>query len=257
MQEWIYVVTLMLGWILGALLISAAVFVYVKKHKFGLGGVFLSSIGLVLVGLAFWQTISLKATKDGEFTISFETKKNIDSLVQNDEKINRLVSALLDNTDEKGGGSGNLKPNYKALQFTAKSKIAKEANVTSLDAGSEINRDELLTSNLSDSFNYNKALTMWREECMAQVTSPKEIQNGKLLGGKNSEISKLRDSLLTNDTGEVARLIRDPLKGVRDIITLGEMGRQRDRSRVLKKYIEERNRLVDNLKEKGFGLEEN
>lgn len=222
----------MIGWLLGVMLISAAVFVYIKKHKFGLGGVFLSSIGLVLVGLAFWQTISLKGSKNGEFTISFEMKKNIDSLVNNDKKINQLVAALI--------GKADGKVDNRVLQSSTVDKVAEKQKKESENTESEIERNVLLSKSLPKSINYNNAINLCREECMTQVP--------------NSKITKLSDKSFLYDSREVTDFTINPLQ---NILTLLEMELQRGKSRELRSYLEEQSRLVETLKANGFGDGEN
>lgn len=68
----ITIVTLILGLILGTVLLSAAVYVYIKHQVFALGGSVLTVFGTILLGLSIWQSVELTIRPEGGITAKFK-----------------------------------------------------------------------------------------------------------------------------------------------------------------------------------------
>ncbi|WP_321917448.1 MULTISPECIES: peptidoglycan-binding domain-containing protein [Paraburkholderia] len=55
----------LIGLVLGALMIVAVVYVYVKHRSFGLGGSCMSLLGVVLVGMSVWKSVDVSIDGKG------------------------------------------------------------------------------------------------------------------------------------------------------------------------------------------------
>lgn len=60
------------GLVLGSMLLVGAVYVYVKRLTFGLGGVVLIVFGAFLVGLSIWTSFTVSVKADGSLTAEYK-----------------------------------------------------------------------------------------------------------------------------------------------------------------------------------------
>lgn len=93
MNDWLNLQTLV-PLIFGALIIGVVLKVYYRQQQLNFGGIALAVLGFILVGLGYWQHIEVSGTKD-TLTISVDTKKKIDELVNVDEQIGQLTEQFL------------------------------------------------------------------------------------------------------------------------------------------------------------------
>jgi hypothetical protein len=61
MQSWSYAV----GIVMGSVAVVSASYVWVKHQRFGVGGAFLSFVGVVLLGLSVWSRARVEISEDG------------------------------------------------------------------------------------------------------------------------------------------------------------------------------------------------
>ncbi|TLU82569.1 MAG: hypothetical protein FDX21_08765 [Chlorobium sp.] len=59
------------GVFLGAVLLLATVYGYIKQNNFGLGGTVLSLLGLTLIGLSFWSSFEFSVDAKGKVAVSY------------------------------------------------------------------------------------------------------------------------------------------------------------------------------------------
>lgn len=82
------------GIVIGALLLLAVAWVWIKKQIFGVGGSVMCFSGIALIGLTVWKTIQVDVS-GGEITAKFEERvKQLDTGLAN---VNDRVNKVIDN----------------------------------------------------------------------------------------------------------------------------------------------------------------
>ncbi len=103
--------TLTMGLVLGAVLLLAAVYVFVRHQKFGLGGGVLVAFGTVLLGLSLWQSVELSVGPEGGITAKFQKDLGAQSadlkgaLAALDLKLTNLAEDVLASRGVSTGGT--------------------------------------------------------------------------------------------------------------------------------------------------------
>lgn len=92
------------GIVLGACLLVAVSWVWIRKQVLGANGVSLAVIGFALMGLTVWTSIRIEASPDGGFVAEFEQRLNeLNSMIEDvDSNVQRVADASLDVSTEVG-----------------------------------------------------------------------------------------------------------------------------------------------------------
>ncbi len=88
----IQTLVIVVGLILGAVLIAAAVLVGIKKQGFAYGEILITAFGVVLVGLSLWSRVSLEL---GQFKAEFDSlKKGVQDVAEAAAVVSEEVTKL-------------------------------------------------------------------------------------------------------------------------------------------------------------------
>ncbi len=88
MQSWSYAV----GMLIGSVAVVSASYVWVKHQRFGMGGAFLSFVGVVLLGLSVWSRARIEISEAGLLAEFERLQQQLDDVSRTTE----LVQGNLD-----------------------------------------------------------------------------------------------------------------------------------------------------------------
>ncbi len=78
------------GLILGSMMLATVLYVYLKRNTFGLAGSVLTSFGVILIGLYFWDSANILIDADGKIEAKF------DFIDRETEQQENIISQKLD-----------------------------------------------------------------------------------------------------------------------------------------------------------------
>lgn len=104
MEQQITNFALILGLIMGASSIGVVLFVFVKNQTYGVGGIFLTLFGVVLLGLSIWKTIDISVSPNGEVQAKFQSfeKEIRKKLAETSNRIDEVtkLATMMDKVDK-------------------------------------------------------------------------------------------------------------------------------------------------------------
>jgi hypothetical protein len=126
------------GIILGACLLAAVSWVWMRKQVLGASGISLAVIGFALVGLTVWTSIRIEASPDGGFIAQFEQRLNeLNEMIEGvDSNVQMVASTSLEVSAEVEGLREVVAAN--GTQFEALTRELQRANTVAAPALDDI-----------------------------------------------------------------------------------------------------------------------
>ncbi len=90
MQSWSYAV----GMIMGSVAVVSASYVWVKHQRFGIGGAFLSFVGVVLLGLSVWSRARVEISEDGVLAEFERIQQRLEDVTRTNDRVQRDLDSL-------------------------------------------------------------------------------------------------------------------------------------------------------------------
>ena len=90
MQSWSYAV----GMLMGSVAVVSASYVWVKYQRFGVGGAFLSFVGVVLLGLSVWSRARIEISEDGLLAEFERLQEQLEEVSRTTELVQRNLDSL-------------------------------------------------------------------------------------------------------------------------------------------------------------------
>ena len=90
MQSWSYAV----GMIMGSVAVVSASYVWVKHQRFGIGGAFLSFVGVVLLGLSVWGRARVEISEDGVLAEFERIQQRLEDVTRTNDRVQRDLDSL-------------------------------------------------------------------------------------------------------------------------------------------------------------------
>ena len=90
MQSWSYAV----GMIMGSVAVVSASYVWVKHQRFGIGGAFLSFVGVVLLGLSVWSRARVEISEDGVLAEFERIQQRLEAVTRTNDRVQRDLDSL-------------------------------------------------------------------------------------------------------------------------------------------------------------------
>ena len=90
MQSWSYAV----GMLMGSVAVVAASYVWVKHQRFGVGGAFLSFVGVVLVGLSVWSRARIEISEGGLLAEFERLQQQLEEVTRTSDRVQRNLDSL-------------------------------------------------------------------------------------------------------------------------------------------------------------------
>ena len=109
----VIIAALIFGLLLGILSVLTALVVYFRYQKLGANGAILLLIGVVLLGLSFWQSFELSASTSGELVLKAES-----SLYQAVNASRESIETLRTTEEKLSDTCPNLEASAQELQET-------------------------------------------------------------------------------------------------------------------------------------------
>ncbi len=95
MENWAYIV----GMIIGAGAIAAVSWVWVRKQTFGTGGIGLSIVGVILVGLSVWKSVEVSYS-DGNLVVRLQKlEQRLGQVAEASSAVTQEVQKLTDSAN--------------------------------------------------------------------------------------------------------------------------------------------------------------
>jgi hypothetical protein len=90
MQSWSYAV----GMIMGSVAVVSASYVWVKHQRFGIGGAFLSFVGVVLLGLSVWSRARVEISEDGVLAEFERLQQRLEAVTRINDRVQLDLDSL-------------------------------------------------------------------------------------------------------------------------------------------------------------------
>jgi hypothetical protein len=90
MQSWAYAV----GMVMGSVAVVSASYVWVKHQRFGVGGAFLSFVGVVLVGLSVWSRARVEISEGGLLAEFERLQQQLEEVTRTNDRVQRNLDSL-------------------------------------------------------------------------------------------------------------------------------------------------------------------
>ena len=90
MQSWAYAV----GMVMGSVAVVSASYVWVKHQRFGVGGAFLSFVGVVLVGLSVWSRARVEISEGGLLAEFERMQQQLEEVTRTNDRVERNLDSL-------------------------------------------------------------------------------------------------------------------------------------------------------------------
>jgi hypothetical protein len=90
MQSWAYAV----GMVMGSVAVVSASYVWVKHQRFGVGGTFLSFVGVVLVGLSVWSRARVEISEGGLLAEFERLQQQLEEVTRTNDRVQRNLDSL-------------------------------------------------------------------------------------------------------------------------------------------------------------------
>ncbi len=114
----IQTLVILVGLILGAVLVVAAVVVGVKKQGFAYGEILITAFGVILVGLSLWSRVSLEL---GQFKAEFDTE--FDALQQGVQEVAEAAAVVSEEVSKLDKASASQRAQVATLVRSLKPQI--------------------------------------------------------------------------------------------------------------------------------------
>ena len=95
MENWAY----MVGMIIGAVAIGAVCWVWVRKQTFGTGGIGLSIVGVILVGLSVWKSVEVSYTNGNLVVRLQKLEQRLGQVAEASSAVTQEVQKLTDSAN--------------------------------------------------------------------------------------------------------------------------------------------------------------
>ena len=90
MQSWSYAV----GMLIGSVAVVSASYVWVKHQRFGVGGAFLSFVGVVLLGLSVWSRARIEISEDGVLAEFERLERQVEEVARTNIRVQGKLDSL-------------------------------------------------------------------------------------------------------------------------------------------------------------------
>ena len=90
MQSWSYAV----GMIMGSVAVVSASYVWVKHQRFGMGGAFLSFVGVVLLGLSVWSRARVEISEEGLLAEFERLQQRLEEVTRTNERVQQNLDSF-------------------------------------------------------------------------------------------------------------------------------------------------------------------
>ncbi len=90
MQSWSYAV----GMIMGSVAVVSASYVWVKHQRFGVGGAFLSFVGVVLLGLSVWSRARVEISEGGLLAEFERLQQRLEEVTRTNERVQQNLDSF-------------------------------------------------------------------------------------------------------------------------------------------------------------------
>ena len=90
MQSWAYAV----GMVMGSVAVVSASYVWVRHQRFGVGGAFLSFVGVVLVGLSVWSRARVEISESGLLAEFERLQQRLEEVTRTNDRVQHNLDSL-------------------------------------------------------------------------------------------------------------------------------------------------------------------
>src|SRR3989304_9691070 len=96
MENWAFLV----GMVFGAVAIAAVCWVWVRKQTFGTGGIALSIVGVILVGLSVWKSVEVSYTNGNLVVRLQKLEQRLGQVAEASSAVTQEVQKLTDRANQ-------------------------------------------------------------------------------------------------------------------------------------------------------------
>lgn len=87
------------GLAMGSVMLGSVCYVWVRKQQLGIGGGFLSAMGVVLLGLSVWTGVSVEVTKGGIKADFDRLQERLDEVTEANQIVSEQVQNIAQSTE--------------------------------------------------------------------------------------------------------------------------------------------------------------